>query len=81
MEGAGGEPAVVSAIDSGTPVSWTYHAATDVLVLPLRGSGLNLRWSSPALELARSSWTLLGLAALALALVLWFLFRPRPEQA
>lgn len=81
MEGAGGEPAVVSAIDSGTPVSWTYDAATDVLVLPLRGSGLNLRWSSPALELARSSWTLLGLAGLALALVLWLVFRPRPEQA
>jgi hypothetical protein len=81
LEHAGGEPSVVTAIDSGTPVNWTYDAASDVLVVPLRGSGLSLRWRSPALELARSSWTLLALAAAALGLVLWFLFRPRPGHA
>ncbi len=77
---AGGEPAVVTAIDSGAPVRWTYDAATDVLTLPLQGSGLNLRWSSPALSLARSRWSLLAFTAAALGLILWLLFRPRSRR-
>ena len=80
MERAGGEPAVVTAIDSGAPVRWTYDAATDVLTLPLQGSGLNLKWSSPARRLAQSSWSLLGLTLVALALILWLLFRPRARR-
>ena len=80
MERAGGEPAVVTAIDSGAPVRWTYDAATDVLTLPLQGSGLNLRWSSPALSLARSRWSLLAFTAAALGLILWLLFRPRSRR-
>ncbi len=80
MERAGGEPAVVTAIDSGTPVRWTYDAATDVLTLPLQGSGLNLKWSSPALRLVRSRWSLLAFTAAALGLILWLLFRPRGRR-
>ena len=81
MERVGGEPAVVTAIDSGAPVRWTYDAATDVLTLPLQGSGLNLRWSSPALSLARSPWSLLALTVAALGLILWLLFRPRTRRS
>ncbi len=81
LEGAGGEPAVVSAVDSGSAVRWSYDRETDVLTLPLAGSGLSLRWSSPAAELARSRWFQLALAAVGLALVLWWFARPRARQA